>query len=600
MSATENIKKDHAHCSTLNVSHSDIIISLENRYEGLPDMLVFNFTVSMVILTLLLPIPTRVEDYSSPLVYTEYIVDCGVRIKKFIRFVFSRDWLYMREEVFLPLYGQEGYHLLRFQRYLLISLVLMSFINLGVIMPINVINGDVKYPDSFSASTLGNLSPHSPYVWTHIIVGNLHTIVIMVVMSRFVRKFDQIPLDSEVHIKKLVLLKGLPYSICKESGVRDWFAQKYPWIRIRYVSFVYEIKLIEKMKIKLQRIEKILSVCSKEDKTFKKTKFLGCVCGTGREEVKSFYETMRYQTLEDINNERRERIIDGPLDWAFVEFEREDHAKFIMECEKYDEIKETTFEILQAPEKDNIEWGNFTTGFGALMREIFVNLALILTFIFFTTPQIVMGNLEDISTMIYHKKNVQVPSLIKSYIPIILTSIIGKSAIFFVMLSTRLLGYTTQTRINKKILTRGSAYFLLIVLILPAFGSLSIESLLQLYWNLFIQGSVGSEKNKSRWECIFLPNSGVFFIDYLITSAFIGNVFHLRKVTNIIKLIKNSLISSSWLEVRVRDEEGMGKIWFGQEYAYFIVQFFYWGCPWSILSLGYSICITLYGYSTFG
>ncbi|XP_071745852.1 CSC1-like protein 1 isoform X2 [Lepeophtheirus salmonis] len=563
MDATE--EDDLAHCSTLNVSHTDILYILgRNRYEGLPDMLIFNSAVSVALLAILLLIPTRVDEYSSPEDYTKYVFDCGVRINKFVRFVLSRDWMYMKEEVFLQLYDQESYHLLRFQRYLIISLVLMSSINLCIIMPINIKKGDNQFPDSFSASTLGNLSHRSPYVWAHIIVGNLHTLIIMVVMRQFV---------------------SLPSLMNKESAVIDWFAQKYPWTRIRNVSFVYKIKLIEKLKTELRRVEKVLSVCTKEDKTFRRTKLLGCFYGSGRKNAKSFYESMRCQILEDINEEKRKRIIEGPLHWAFVEFESNAHAKFIMECEKYYQIKETTFEILPAPSEDNIEWGNFTTNFGALMRDVFVNLGLFLTFIFFTTPQIIMGSLDDILTMIYFDKNVKVPSLIKSYIPIILTSIIGKASIFFVMLSTRLLGITTQTKINQKILTRGSAYFLFIVLILPAFGSLSIESLVQLYWNLFIEGSIGNNKNKSRWECIFLPNSGVFFIDYLITSAFFGNVFQLRKVKCLMKFILDTIISSSWLEVRVRNEEGMGKVWFGQEYAYFIVQFFIGAalgvsCPW--------------------
>ncbi|CAB4065845.1 unnamed protein product [Lepeophtheirus salmonis] len=244
----------------------------------------------------------------------------------------------------------------------------------------------------------------------------------------------------------------LPSLMNKESAVIDWFAQKYPWTRIRNVSFVYKIKLIEKLKTELRRVEKVLSVCTKEDKTFRRTKLW----------------SMRCQILEDINEEKRKRIIEGPLHWAFVEFESNAHAKFIMECEKYYQIKETTFEILPAPSEDNIEWGNFTTNFGALMRD---------------------GPLEII----------------------------------------------------KKISLDGSVYF--------------------------------------------LPNSGVFFIDYLITSAFFGNVFQLRKVKCLMKFILDTIISSSWLEVRVRNEEGMGKVWFGQEYAYFIVQFFIGAalgvsCPW--------------------
>eukprot|EP00096_Caligus_rogercresseyi_P016216 TRINITY_DN8799_c0_g1_i1.p1 TRINITY_DN8799_c0_g1~~TRINITY_DN8799_c0_g1_i1.p1 ORF type:complete len:162 (+),score=14.14 TRINITY_DN8799_c0_g1_i1:245-730(+) len=55
-----------------------------------------------------------------------------------------------------------------------------------------------------------------------------------------------------------------------------------------------------------------------------------------------------------------------------------------------------------------------------------------------------------------------------------------------------------------------------------------------------------------------------------------------------IKLIMDVFVSNSWLEVRVRSAQGIGQVWFGQEYAYFLVQFFIGAalgvsCPWITL-----------------
>ena len=56
-------------------------------------------------------------------------------------------------------------------------------------------------------------------------------------------------------------------------------------------------------------------------------------------------------------------------------------------------------------------------------------------------------------------------------------------------------------------------YLLFMVIILPTFGFTSAQA----YIDFLIKN------NQLNWECIFLPDSGAFFVNYVITSAMIGS-----------------------------------------------------------------------------
>ena len=66
------------------------------------------------------------------------------------------------------------------------------------------------------------------------------------------------------------------------------------------------------------------------------------------------------------------------------------------------------------------------------------------------------------------------------------------------------------------------------VIILPTFGFTTSHA----YFDNLLQ-------NKNlNWDCIFLPDSGAFFVNYVITSAIIGSSLELirsRKLTITIK-----------------------------------------------------------------
>ena len=63
-------------------------------------------------------------------------------------------------------------------------------------------------------------------------------------------------------------------------------------------------------------------------------------------------------------------------------------------------------------------------------------------------------------------------------------------------------------------------FLLFMVVILPSLGLTSAQAFFE--WAINVNGTY-------RWECVFLPDNGAFFVNYVITSSFIGTALELMR-----------------------------------------------------------------------
>ena len=71
-------------------------------------------------------------------------------------------------------------------------------------------------------------------------------------------------------------------------------------------------------------------------------------------------------------------------------------------------------------------------------------------------------------------------------------------------------------------MTKTFWYLLFMVVILPTFGFTTSHA----YFDNLLQN------RDLNWDCIFLPDSGAFFVNYVITSAIIGSSLELIRSGN--------------------------------------------------------------------
>jgi len=105
------------------------------------------------------------------------------------------------------------------------------------------------------------------------------------------------------------------------------------------------------------------------------------------------------------------------------------------------------------------------------------------------------------------------------------------------------------------------------VLVLPSLGLTSAKALFE--WGATVNEGI----YKFRWQCIFVPNNGAFFVNFVITSAFIGTAAELVRLPELLLYaIKLACARSAAERTSVR-KSVVWEFQFGCQYAWMLCVF---------------------------
>lgn len=103
------------------------------------------------------------------------------------------------------------------------------------------------------------------------------------------------------------------------------------------------------------------------------------------------------------------------------------------------------------------------------------------------------------------------------------------------------------------------------ILILPSLGLTSARA--------FVEWSLEPNNQNYRWECVFLPDNGAFFVNYVITAALIGTSLELVRFPELFMYMWNMFWSKSPAEIASIRKSIMIEFPFGVHYAWTLVVF---------------------------
>merc|ERR1719481_2232243 len=117
-------------------------------------------------------------------------------------------------------------------------------------------------------------------------------------------------------------------------------------------------------------------------------------------------------------------------------------------------------------------------------------------------------------------------------------------------------------------------YLLFMVIILPTFGFSSSQAYIDFLW----------KNNNLNWECIFLPDSGAFFVNYVITTAMIGSGLELIRFPELFWYLVQICVSRSKADTPAIRKAIKYEFRFGDQYARMMLIFamvimFSMSCP---------------------
>ena len=309
-------------------------------------------------------------------------------------------------------------------------------------------------------------------------------------------------------------------------------------------------------------------------------------------DVSDFYSKEEVRLEEEVIKLTKASL-DSPLGIAFVTFNDlqsskavyDDFSSTILNCYKRTpKQSEHSLTLLPerwrvsfAPPATDIHWENLNDGRGWLItKKIFAHILMVAICLFLTTPEYILSHLVHILSPIYGEK-VEVPEIVEKYIPSLLLLVVTLTMPTVITWSVRWLGYWYKSEENLVVMRRIFWYLWLCIIIAPTFGFTTGLTLMEYYLDAAHgennQTETETEKKGIRWQCVGLPDSGAMFINYIITSAMVGNFCDLLRIGDFFFYLYHLFLSKTPANAKAVQRAVTYEFRFGEHYGRMLMIF---------------------------
>uniref|UniRef100_A0A8C9ZMA4 Transmembrane protein 63B n=1 Tax=Sander lucioperca TaxID=283035 RepID=A0A8C9ZMA4_SANLU len=438
--------------------------------------------------------------------------------------------------------GEDAVYYLSFQRHIIGLLVVVGVLSVGIILPVNF-SGNLLENNaySFGRTTIANLDADNALLWLHTIFAFLYLLLTVYSMRRH---------TSKMHYKEDDLVGGM-----KTERSKKFF-------------------------LDLQAKEHITTMINP-----KPCGHLCCCIIKGCEQVRLMYCSYISKQHTPETCLQREKVNGKPLGMAFVTFQNESMTAIILKdfnackcqgCQCRQEPKSSQFSaklhtqnwsVNYAPDPQNVYWEHLSVGgFSWWIRCLIINLVLFLLLFFLTTPAIIISTMDkfNVTKPVEYLNNPIItqffPTLLLWSFSALLPTIVYYSAFFE--------AHWTRSGENRTTMHKCYTFLIFMVLLLPSLGLSSLDVFFRwLFDKRFLADA------KVRFECVFLPDNGAFFVNYVIASAFIGNAMDLLRIPGLLMYMIRLCLARSVAERRNVKKHQAYEFQFGAAYAWIMCVF---------------------------
>ncbi|KAF7405286.1 hypothetical protein HZH66_004192 [Vespula vulgaris] len=401
----------------------------------------------------------------------------------------------IKDEELLKRAGPDGLLYILFERYLIVLTIAMVIISLCVALPINFY-GSIHDDDlTFSRTTIANLDPMSSWIWVHSMLIISYLPIGAYVMRRFLKQVRENRPSGELAARTLIITE-IPKHQCDVEALTEYFKEAFSTLTIEDVTLAHDIRR--------------LSVLDTERDCAEQAR---CCCKS-KVDAREFYanEEIRLTALVE---EERQLALSKPLGIAFVTLGTPGAARTMRrQLRSSPSIK---WNVNYAPAPSDIFWENLSIPRRCwYLNAALINVALFITLFFLTTPAVIIPILNRLSIP-GDIKNLS--PVISSFLPTLLLVSVAALMPVVVEKSESLVRHWTRSSLNRTVMRKTLLFLLLMVLILPSLGLTSAEA--------FFVWTMKGKNDTGRWECVFLPDQGALFVNYVITAALLGSALEL-------------------------------------------------------------------------
>ncbi|XP_039994887.1 CSC1-like protein 2 isoform X2 [Xiphias gladius] len=487
--------------------------------------------------------------------------------------------------------GEDAVHYLSFQRHIIGLLVVVGVLSVGIILPVNF-SGNLLENNaySFGRTTIANLDADNTLLWLHTTFAFLYLLLTVYSMRRHTSKMHY---KEDDLVKRTLFVNGIS-KYAEETEIKQHFEHAYENCVVLEARICYDVARLMYLNSERKKTERskkfFLDLQAKEHiTTMINPKPCGHLCcciikGCEQEEAVSYYTKLEGQLKEDYRKEK-EKVNRKPLGMAFVTFQNESITAIILKdfnackcqgCQCRREPKSSQFSaklhthnwtVSYAPDPQNVYWEHLSVGgFSWWIRCLIINCVLFLLLFFLTTPAIIISTMDkfNVTKPVEYLNNPIItqffPTLLLWSFSALLPTIVYYSAFFE--------AHWTRSGENRTTMHKCYTFLIFMVLLLPSLGLSSLDVFFRwLFDKRFLADA------KVRFECVFLPDNGAFFVNYVIASAFIGNAMDLLRIPGLLMYMIRLCLARSAAERRNVKRHQAYEFQFGAAYAWMMCVF---------------------------
>uniref|UniRef100_A0A1B0G0A3 CSC1-like protein 2 n=1 Tax=Glossina morsitans morsitans TaxID=37546 RepID=A0A1B0G0A3_GLOMM len=425
--------------------------------------------------------------------------------------------LKLRKEEIISHSGPDAVYYLSFQKHLMVVMGIITLVSLFVILPVNFWNGptsDEYDINAFARTTMANLTPDSPWLWVHVMITISYVPLIVLIMRRSSGRNA-----SKKAASRTIMITNISPSDRNKTVVRNYIHELFPGVTIENVEIAYNISKLHVRNAEYERYVDARKYCEhhrERDTLMIRPDFWSCK----KENAYEYYQRKEHALRNEIER-LRAAACNEPLGIAFLTASTVQEAQDIVAHFNPGTYRQWTLEF--APSMDDLFWENLNVNPGHwMLKWTVVNLLLFMTLFFLTTPAMIVNLIDSIAVA---KDNIPTLSpLISEFLPTLMLWTLSILMPVMVAFSDKWMSHYTRSKQNYSIMTKCFGYLLFMILILPSLGLSSAQALLE--WSV--------SNDTLRWQCIFLPDRGSFYVNYIITAAFIGTSLELLRFPELI------------------------------------------------------------------
>ncbi|CAH2050893.1 unnamed protein product, partial [Iphiclides podalirius] len=454
-----------------------------------------------------------------------------------------------REQV-LAKCGPDAVHYLSFQRHAITLMFIVTIISIGIILPINFQGTNLQVDaNTFSRTTLSNLNGRSYWLWAHTLISICFLPISVLIMRRCTGR-KPVPTS----MTGTIMITNISRADRNEATIRAYFTHNFPHIQIVDLRLAYNINKLNEVQEKKEMVtEALVYTDTYYKKTGKRITVKEKVCGPEVDALE-FYSAEE-KRLKDEATRCRAMVLNDPLGIAFLTLPSYQLAEHVINHFNL----HRGWVLAHATNPSDIVWENLSVQPSVwYVKAIIVNFALFIVLFFLTTPAIIV-NLFN--TLVVKPDSVnRISSIIFEFLPTLLLWTMAAVMPAIVAFSDKFLSHWTKSQQNYSIMTKTVSFLLLMTLILPSLGLASAEA--------FVAWTLHHENDTMRWDCVFLPDKGAFFVNYIITSGFIGTALELIRFPELFLYVWYLLQSKSKAEKSYVKKAILYEFPFGVHYAW--------------------------------